>query len=72
MKFKVRTSRKKGKKRKLARDYINAVLRTALKRKKRGKLATRHMNAMLRTALKRKTRDALHKCYASHRIKNVT
>jgi hypothetical protein len=24
---------------------------------------------MLRTALKRKTRDALHKCYASHRIK---
>jgi hypothetical protein len=31
VKFKVRTSRLKEKKRKLARDYINAVLRTALK-----------------------------------------
>jgi predicted transcriptional regulator len=52
---------------KLATRYINAMLRTALKKRK---LAQRYMNAMLRTALKkRKTRDALHKCYASHRIK---
>jgi hypothetical protein len=59
--------RKKG--RKLAQDYMNAVLRTALKKGR--KLAQDYMNAVLRTALKRKkTRAGLHECYASHRIKN--
>src|SRR5271170_4850645 len=52
-----------------AKDYINAVLRTALKRKAR-KLAKDYMNAVLRTALK--TREGLHKCCASHRIKNTS
>ena len=36
------------KERKLAKDYINAVLRTALK-----KLASDYINAVLRTALKK-------------------
>ena len=37
--------------------------------KKKKKLATDYMNAVLRTALK-KILEGLHKCYASHRIKN--
>jgi len=50
------TSRKKErKKKKLASDYINALLHTALKRKKKEE---------------KKTPVGLHKCRASTRIKN--
>jgi len=46
---------------------FDAYVKRQVKKKKK-KLAKDHINAVLRTALK--TREGLHKCCASHRIKN--